>query len=320
MSKENIDAVLSAKSLHYFLQLVENMNYTQTSQILGITQPALSQQIKKLERAVGAPLFGQIGKKLYLTEAGFELEQTARKIFDMVSQSIGKIQEYSKTDEGHISIGVLMTLKSNILEKFLVEFNKKYPKITISYSLYNRRDLWHKLEANQLDFAIVYMPEVTGSNEKLLKQYEVHEMVDDELLILTHQDLTAWKEYPITLFKHDKWVAFEKAYYLSSLMDQIFVRETGTALKPIFRFGDAEQLIATAEATNFDTYIARSYYKMHEDRINLTPIRIKGNDSFKVCYMYRRGKLRIPRIANFADAWNKYLDKLIKSSKMKSDK
>ena len=60
--KANADAVLSAKSLHYFLQLVDSMSYTQASQILGITQPALTQQIKKLERAVGSPLFGQVGK------------------------------------------------------------------------------------------------------------------------------------------------------------------------------------------------------------------------------------------------------------------
>lgn len=38
------------------------MSYTQAAQILGITQPVLTQQIKKIERAVGAPLFGQIGK------------------------------------------------------------------------------------------------------------------------------------------------------------------------------------------------------------------------------------------------------------------
>ncbi len=57
------DTILSAKSLRYFLQLVSTMNYTQAAEILGITQPALTQQIKKLEHAIGAPLFGQAGKK-----------------------------------------------------------------------------------------------------------------------------------------------------------------------------------------------------------------------------------------------------------------
>lgn len=41
------DTILSAKSLRYFLQLIDTMNYTQAAQILGITQPALTQQVKK---------------------------------------------------------------------------------------------------------------------------------------------------------------------------------------------------------------------------------------------------------------------------------
>lgn len=51
--KTNTDAVLSAKSLRYFLQLIDNMSYTQAAQILGITQPALTQQIKNLNEQLG---------------------------------------------------------------------------------------------------------------------------------------------------------------------------------------------------------------------------------------------------------------------------
>ncbi|TAR28433.1 hypothetical protein BV230_02905, partial [Lactiplantibacillus plantarum] len=54
--KTTQESIFSSKTLTYFLQLAETMNYTQAAQILGITQPALTQQIKKLERTVGAPL------------------------------------------------------------------------------------------------------------------------------------------------------------------------------------------------------------------------------------------------------------------------
>ena len=56
------DSFLPSKPLDYFLQLTDTMNYTQASQILGITQPALTQQIKKLEERIGAPLFYSVGK------------------------------------------------------------------------------------------------------------------------------------------------------------------------------------------------------------------------------------------------------------------
>ncbi len=57
--KTKQENIFSSKTLSYFLQLAETMNYTQAAQLLGITQPALTQQIKKLERTVGRPCFIQ---------------------------------------------------------------------------------------------------------------------------------------------------------------------------------------------------------------------------------------------------------------------
>ncbi len=65
--KSKQESIFSSKTLTYFLQLSETMNYTQAAPFkLGITQPALTQQIKKLERTVGARLFYSVGKKLRL--------------------------------------------------------------------------------------------------------------------------------------------------------------------------------------------------------------------------------------------------------------
>ena len=60
--KTNTDAVLSAKSLRYFLQLIDNMSYTQAAQILGITQPALTQQIKNWNVQLDLPYLVKWGK------------------------------------------------------------------------------------------------------------------------------------------------------------------------------------------------------------------------------------------------------------------
>lgn len=67
------EKIFSSKTLSYFLRLTDTMSYTQSAQLLGITQPALTQQIKKLEHAVGAPLFYTLGKKLRLTDAGYTM-------------------------------------------------------------------------------------------------------------------------------------------------------------------------------------------------------------------------------------------------------
>ena len=81
--KTRQENIFSSKTLTYFLQLAETMNYTQAAQLLGITQPALTQQIKKLERIVGAPLFYSVGKKLHISDAGrikFKVQRVRRAV------------------------------------------------------------------------------------------------------------------------------------------------------------------------------------------------------------------------------------------------
>ena len=105
--KTTQESIFSSKTLSYFLQLTETMNYTQAAQILGITQPALTQQIKKLERTVGAPLFYSVGKKLRLSEAGLTMLRTTREIYELLNEATDEIQQSSSASTGEINIGIL---------------------------------------------------------------------------------------------------------------------------------------------------------------------------------------------------------------------
>jgi Transcriptional regulator len=105
--KTKQESIFSSKTLTYFLQLAETMNYTQAAQILGITQPALTQQIKKLERTVGAPLFYSVGKKLRLSDAGYTMLDATHKIYGILNQATDEIQQATSATQGEINIGVV---------------------------------------------------------------------------------------------------------------------------------------------------------------------------------------------------------------------
>ena len=91
---------MPSRSLDYFLQLTETMNYTQAAQILGISQPALTQQIKKLEKSIGAPLFYSVGKKLHLSDAGYTMLDAIHQIYETVSQATDQIQRSTENNQG----------------------------------------------------------------------------------------------------------------------------------------------------------------------------------------------------------------------------
>lgn len=313
--KTNTDAVLSAKSLRYFLQLIDSMSYTQAAQILGITQPALTQQIKKLERAVGSPLFGQMGKKLYLTDAGLKMEETAKALFSTVNNAVDSIQQYTKSDTGAISLGILSTVEARVIDQFLIEFNQKYPDITLHVGFYNRTELWDKLDNNQLDLAVLYLPD-HNATVKNMKQYMAKQIYSESVVFLTHDP-----EYKFDKMTHHRWVTYPKDYYLPQIVHRFYAGQfvDGKLSTPV-TFTSPYQLIKFAEQTDYDTYVSKSFYKAHQAEIALSPVDIKDETNFESCFIYRKNKSEIPRLANFLKEWDKFIDERDYDSRLKNVK
>lgn len=310
------DTILSAKSLRYFLQLIDTMNYTQAAQILGITQPALTQQIKKLEHAIGAPLFGQMGKKLYLTEAGKEMQSAAVELLGTINSVVDDIQEFTQADKGTITIGLLETVDPNIFREFLTKFNKKYPNVVLHVASYDRQELWRRLDNNLVDLAIMYLPDNTKKDEiNLQHQYDHATIYKDRLVVLTHKDtVEKGKEYPVSRFTKGKWLTYPDTFYLSQLMREYVGNKV--KLNVPMQFGSTEQLIKTAENTNYDTFVTESAYKINKDHIKLTPVYIKNDKDFEISLVYRKGKLEIPRVKNLLKEWKKFLEESDYSSRL----
>ncbi|WP_297819714.1 LysR family transcriptional regulator [uncultured Lactobacillus sp.] len=300
--KSNADAVLSAKSLHYFLQLIDSMSYTQAAQILGITQPALTQQIKKLEKAVGSPLFGQVGKKLYLTDAGIEMEETAHKLLNTVQGAIDTIQQYTNSDTGEISIGALNTFDPSILEEFLISFNKKYPEIKLSFTFYDRKELWNKVDHNELDFAVIYIPD-HNANPASMNQYWTEKIYDDSLVVLSPKE-----QRKLADIVKQKWVSYPRGSYLPQTFDRFYagkIPEKGLDISA--RFSDMNQLANFAQANSYNTFVTKSFYEVNKNKIKLYPVKAVPKIEFQSCFLYRKNKSDIPRLTNFLEEWRSFL-------------
>ena len=297
------DTILSTKSLHYFLQLIDTMNYTQAAQILGITQPALTQQIKKIEHAIGTPLFGQMGKKLYLTEAGKQLQTGAIKLLGTINSVVSDIQEFTQADKGNIAIGVLESINYELLRKFLVEFNKNYPNITINVSYFNRKDLWYNLDNNLIDLAMLYLPETTKkSQSNIQSQYELMKVTQDRLTILTHdKNLEAGSSYPVSKFLGKKWVLYPDNFYLTQILKGKLGNKMNArnGLTVPLTFTSTKEMVDKEQDKGYDTIVSKSYYSLNKSQINLVPVFLKGIKKLNISLIYRKGKREVPRIQNF---------------------
>lgn len=254
-----------------------------------------------------------MGKKLYLTEAGKELQIGAIKLLGTINSVVSDIQEFTQADKGNISIGVLDSINSEILRKFLISFNQNNPDITISLTYFNRKNLWYNLDNNLIDIAVMFLPDSTKKSQaELQHQYEHMDIYEDQLTVLTHKDtVEAGKTYPISRFMHREWVAYPDEFYLTQLMKKKLGAKgnaKGDLTVPL-SLSSTPQLITTAEETDYDTFVSDAYYQAHKDEINLTPVYLKENKKFSVSMVYRKGKKDVPRINNILTEFKKFLEK-----------
>lgn len=132
-------------------------SFTRAAEELFITQPTVSSQIKHLTSVVGLPLFEQIGKRLYLTEAGKELMNTCQDIFHRLDNFEMKIADLKGTKQGKLRLGVITTAKY-FIPRILGSFCEEYPGIDVSLNVTNHQQMERRMLENQDDLYILSKP------------------------------------------------------------------------------------------------------------------------------------------------------------------
>ncbi len=140
--------------LRVFEAAARHGSFTRAAEELFLTQPTISMQIKQLTKSVGLPLFEQVGKRLYLTEAGRELFATCRQIFNTIAQFEMKVADLKGLKQGQLRLAVITTAKY-FVPRLLGQFCQLYPGIEISLQVTNHEGILERMTSNQDDLYIM---------------------------------------------------------------------------------------------------------------------------------------------------------------------
>jgi DNA-binding transcriptional LysR family regulator len=143
--------------LKVFEATARHGSFTRAAEELFITQPTVSSQIKQLGKTVGLPLFEQIGKRLYLTEAGRELLTTCQDIFARLDNFEMKVADLKGTKQGKLRLGVITTAKY-FIPRILGSFSQKYPGVDVSLNVTNHQQIQKRMMNNDDDLYVVSNP------------------------------------------------------------------------------------------------------------------------------------------------------------------
>lgn len=140
--------------LTIFLKVLETQSITKTAEALHLSQPAVSIQLKNFQEQFHIPLVEIINKKVYITEFGMEIAESARTILNELNAIDQRLNKFKGLLTGTIRIASVSTGKY-VIPYFLADFLKQHENIELRLDVSNKTKVIESLEKNETDFALV---------------------------------------------------------------------------------------------------------------------------------------------------------------------
>ena len=141
--------------LRYFLAIADTLSFSRAAERLDITQPALSRQIRDLERELGAPLFNREGRRNSFTAAGLALLPAARSALAEAERGRRNVREVLGAQGGSLAIGSSPQTAATILAPLFRRYREKWPRVDVRIVEDGAMSLVKALEDGALDLAVV---------------------------------------------------------------------------------------------------------------------------------------------------------------------
>ncbi len=148
---------LTLRQLQVFEAVARNLSFSKAARELHLSQPAVSMQVKLLEESVGLPLFEQLGKKIFMTEAGREMFHYSKTIAEQLHEAEAVFTQMKGLDKGELRIAVASTA-NYFATQLLAHFCQAHPDIVVHLDVSNRAELLAQMEQNSLDLAVMGQP------------------------------------------------------------------------------------------------------------------------------------------------------------------
>lgn len=152
--------------LQIFLKIVQTQSVTKASEELHLTQPAVSIQLRNFQDQFEIPLTEVIGRKIYITDFGYEIAEAAENIINQVQAINYKTMAYKGQLSGKLKISIVSTGKY-IMPFFLADFMKEHDGIELLMDVTNKSKVMESLKKNEVDFALVSIVPTTIEVEQL---------------------------------------------------------------------------------------------------------------------------------------------------------
>jgi DNA-binding transcriptional LysR family regulator len=281
---------ITLRQLQIFEAVARHNSISRAAAELHLTQPAVSMQIKQLEEQVGLPLHEQIGKRLFLTEAGSELRAHARR-FDMLSQELKTaMDQFRDLQRGFLRIAVVSTA-NYFLPPLIATLSERHPGMRISLQIANREDVLAALADNRTDLAITGQPPESADLTAL-------PFKDNPLVVIaapTHP-CAALSEISLQRLARETFVVREPGSGTRAVIERHFA-EMGVDYSPGCEFNTNEAIKQAVQAGLGLAAVSQQTIELELETRRLVVLPVDGFPIIRRWYVVHRSEKRLSAAA-----------------------
>jgi DNA-binding transcriptional LysR family regulator len=277
-----------------FADLVESQSFSRAAKLNGITQSAVSQQLRSMERHFNVLVVDRSQKQFRLTREGHKLYDSAKDILNRYEKMVSELQEMRKVISGTIHISTVYSIGLHELPPYIKSFLAEYPSVNVRVEYRRSNLVYEDILQNSVDLGLVAFPQK-------MRQLDIIPFMEDRLVLIVnpHHNFASRKSITIEELQGERFIGFDPDIPTRKATDQIF-REARVEIEPVMEFDNIETVkraveidagIAIVPATTVENEVSQGLLKV---------IPFKGKQFNRpLAIIHRKGRVLTPAMKKF---------------------
>jgi DNA-binding transcriptional LysR family regulator len=279
-----------------FSDLVESESFSRAAKLNGITQSAVSQQLRAMEKHFNILIVDRSQKQFRLTREGQKLFESAKEMLYLYDKLNSELQEMKKVISGTIHISTVYSIGLHELPPYVKVFLAKFPEVNIRVEYRRANMVYEDILTNSIDLGLIAYPQKH-------KQLEVLPFHDDVLVLVVSPEhpLAKRKSIDIQEVEGQKFIGFEPDIPTRKATDIIF-KEANMEIEPVMEFDNVETVKRAVEINAGIAILPQTTVVREEAQGLLKVLKFK-NKTYKrpLALIHRKGRVLTPAIKKLID-------------------
>jgi LysR family transcriptional regulator, transcriptional activator of the cysJI operon len=287
---------MQIENFKIFADLVETKSFSKSAKLNNITQSAVSQQARAMERHFKALLVDRSQKQFQLTREGQRVYESAKDVLHAYETLLSELQEMKKVVSGTIRISTIYSIGLHELPPYIKRFLHDFPSVNVRVEYRRSNLVYEDILHNSVDFGLVAFP-------AKLRQIENIPFRNDHLIVICHphHPLAKRGEVTVTELAGQKFIGFDPDIPTRKAVDQIF-RDNRLEIETVMEFDNIETVKRAVEIDHGIAIVPQATVVQEHAQGTLAVLRLKGGEFTRpLAILHRKGRVLTPAMKKFIE-------------------